>query len=302
MAHNARIRANLAAWGVGSLAAAELDAFDQAQFEAGNLDDGGTWAPAAVCIIGGAGISVTGPTILATTTLNGTVTAAGSQVTNIGTGGVGATINLQTGSVINALAGSGITLSSTAVLTCSVGSIVNINGPCGFDGVVTFKNGADPIIQSGCTFTWQSGSLIQVDAGATINLTGAMVTQGASTFTQGGLHTRSGTSARTKIRTGTVAAAADATISVDVDHYRCDHTGGVTHTWTALVTTAPVPQVGEVISATVVSSGAGGVNVRNEGVAGNICSGVNFTFEIIFNGTVWKLKSVGGDGIFGAAS
>lgn len=56
MGHNLRIRPG-GAWGLlTSVSPAEFETFDQRQFEAINGDQGGTWAPAAVIQIGGAGI------------------------------------------------------------------------------------------------------------------------------------------------------------------------------------------------------------------------------------------------------
>ncbi len=72
MAHNPRIRANLAAWGTGTITDVELDALDQAQFEAINGDDGGLWAPSVSQIeIAGLGLKVD-------TALDGDWTCAGN--------------------------------------------------------------------------------------------------------------------------------------------------------------------------------------------------------------------------------
>lgn len=60
MAHNTRIRPNLAAWSPGPVSAAEFDALDQGQFESINGDDGGVWAPASTIVIGGSGVQMTG--------------------------------------------------------------------------------------------------------------------------------------------------------------------------------------------------------------------------------------------------
>lgn len=60
MAHNTRIRPNLAAWSPGPVTGAEFDAMDQGQFEAINGDDGGVWAPSSTIVIGGSGVQMTG--------------------------------------------------------------------------------------------------------------------------------------------------------------------------------------------------------------------------------------------------
>lgn len=61
MAHNTRIRPNLAAWALNSaVLSAEYDALDAAQFADINGDAGGIWLPAAPIVIGGAGIQTVG--------------------------------------------------------------------------------------------------------------------------------------------------------------------------------------------------------------------------------------------------
>jgi len=62
MAHNTRIRPDLAAWAPNSVVTPEeFNALDQGQFEAINGDDGGLWVPSSPIIIGGAGQRVIGP-------------------------------------------------------------------------------------------------------------------------------------------------------------------------------------------------------------------------------------------------
>lgn len=64
MAHNTRIRPG-GFWVDASVVTdAEFEALDQAQFEAINGDDGGTWAPLSQIVLGGAGLRVTGPSRL----------------------------------------------------------------------------------------------------------------------------------------------------------------------------------------------------------------------------------------------
>lgn len=58
MAHFPRVRAP-GTWIVGTLLPAELEQIDAQLFKAANFDDGGTWAPAAAVVVGGAGIRVT---------------------------------------------------------------------------------------------------------------------------------------------------------------------------------------------------------------------------------------------------
>lgn len=86
MAHNTRIR-SAGLWILDStIEPEELELLDQAQYEAINGDDGGTWAPSAVITIGGSGLTVTGPArlsdvIAATWNAGGTATFTGAATT-----------------------------------------------------------------------------------------------------------------------------------------------------------------------------------------------------------------------------
>lgn len=115
MAHNARIRPS-GFWTLGSvISPAEMEALDEAQFEALNADDGGVWAPTDEIIIGGAGLHVTGPANLddvQSATIEGTVTIASGGATIIASGG---TLTAASGSTV-ALAGA---TSQTGALTKS---------------------------------------------------------------------------------------------------------------------------------------------------------------------------------------
>ncbi|MEI9950614.1 MAG: hypothetical protein WDO74_16960 [Pseudomonadota bacterium] len=62
MAHNTRIRPNLAAWTpFSAVLPSEFAAFDESQFHSINGDEGGLWLPSSKIILGGAGLDVTGP-------------------------------------------------------------------------------------------------------------------------------------------------------------------------------------------------------------------------------------------------
>lgn len=61
MSHNTRVRADYAAWAIGTgVSAAEFEKFDANLFKAINGDEGGTWAPSAVIAIGGSGMQFSG--------------------------------------------------------------------------------------------------------------------------------------------------------------------------------------------------------------------------------------------------
>lgn len=61
MSHNTRVRADYAAWAIGTgVSAAEFEKFDDNLFKAINGDDGGTWAPSAPIALGGEGMRFIG--------------------------------------------------------------------------------------------------------------------------------------------------------------------------------------------------------------------------------------------------
>lgn len=61
MAHNARIRADLAAWGAAiPVEPEEFNYLDEGVYNSINGDGGGTWTPAAAIIVGGSGIHLSG--------------------------------------------------------------------------------------------------------------------------------------------------------------------------------------------------------------------------------------------------
>lgn len=65
MAHNTRVRADLAAWSAAGVAVTpgEFYALDSNAFKSINGDDGGTWSPLAAIEIGGAGLLMASPIV-----------------------------------------------------------------------------------------------------------------------------------------------------------------------------------------------------------------------------------------------
>lgn len=92
MAHNTRTRVNLAAWANGTaITQDELDKLDGYAYSAVNGDAGGTWAPAAAIVFGGAGLELaSAPLVLSGTaslsvagaaTFTGSFSATGASLT-----------------------------------------------------------------------------------------------------------------------------------------------------------------------------------------------------------------------------
>lgn len=112
MGHNTRVRADLTAWSSGAVDPAEFDQIDQAQFEAVNGDDGGTWAPATAITIGGSGISCTGPLV-----------AADLQSCHVKSG---ETFTVDSGGAVSLASGSTTTVAAGATLQTQNGATVSI--------------------------------------------------------------------------------------------------------------------------------------------------------------------------------
>lgn len=152
MAHNPVIRGVVGSglW-TGVVTAGEWELFDQRQFQAINGDLGGTWAPAAVIIIGGSGLRVTGAfEVTGVTTLTGNALIQGSTLT--------------------------VTANST------------IAGTCDFNGVVTINN--DVMVQgSGTLFAFAASAStptfangLTTTAGVASFGSGLTVTAGTASF------------------------------------------------------------------------------------------------------------------------
>lgn len=182
MAHNTRIRSG-GLWITGStITQDELEQLDQAQYEAINGDDGGTWAPAAVITIGGSGVTITGPAqlsdvIAATWNAGGlaTFTGAGTIATFDNSALLTITddaefrLNRSGGYLLRAYDDGGgqkiklygtmdvidsadFVIKANGTLTADASSILDLNGIVGIDGPVTF--GATSTVASDAASVW----------------------------------------------------------------------------------------------------------------------------------------------------
>ncbi len=154
MAHNTRIRA-LGLWTLDSpVTPAEFEAFDLAQFEQINGDQGGVWAPASQIEIGGAGLKISGPLdipIGSTTTFSGAVNFGATSTPTFVSG------------------------SNTSVAAGAVWAFANLPSfAAGFlvsAGTVTFA-ATTTLVDVAAPMLFSTGSGIQVDSGVQVDLNG----------------------------------------------------------------------------------------------------------------------------------
>ncbi|MEJ7728228.1 MAG: hypothetical protein WKG00_03350 [Polyangiaceae bacterium] len=268
MSHFARIRANLAAWALGStVSSAEFDALDVGRFKSINGDDGGTWAPTAAIVVGGAGVNVTGPsefTNVETFHLKGAMTAFS-----------GAEVNLNSGSVVTGSVGSVVTLNGATTVkqltvgpsgafifaTDSVGTLagtayIALTGSAHID----VETGTKIVLKNGGALEAVAGSSLLIDsavfasAGSNWSLDGPIVLTGSLTLND---NTKSFSWARklsfasssvgSIVRRYATLADANATIDVSKDHYVLPKTAGASRTYVLRHSTSPVPSNGQEI-------------------------------------------------------
>lgn len=154
MAHNTRIRP-IGLWTLDSdVLTSEFEAFDLAQFESINGDQGGTWAPASQIEIGGAGLKVSGPFDMPIGT----------------TGTFGGTVDFASTSTPTFVAGSNTDVEAGAVWAFA-------NAPsfaAGFlvsAGTVTFAS-AMTVVDVAAPMLFSTGSSIQIDTGIQVDIDG----------------------------------------------------------------------------------------------------------------------------------
>jgi hypothetical protein len=177
LAHNTRIRPNLAAWAPDTAVLdTEFNALDQGQFTAINGDDGGTWAPSSAIVIGGSGIEMDGQLKIDTT---GSILAI-----------AGATLdgNFSTGGLNFAFTGAPIVFTSgglncvTTVSRHLTGSTVKIEDT----STMEFEGTAKCQFETGTELETQSGSIVDIQAGTTYTNAAAASFTGAVQFTSAG--------------------------------------------------------------------------------------------------------------------
>jgi hypothetical protein len=135
-----------------------MASFDTSLFGAVNGDAGGTWAPAAQIVLGGSGLSVTGPSAfsnITAATLNGTLTVTSGNGITLNSG---ATLTLSSGSTSTMAGSASLTLSNTASIAFTGTSLLSVGSTAvmSITGAVTF-----------------AGAGVTYDSSTTINYSGA---------------------------------------------------------------------------------------------------------------------------------
>jgi hypothetical protein len=153
MAHNTRIRADVAAWGVGTVVTPdEFDTLDRGQYTAINGDDGGVWSPVAYIGIGGQGVRLSG---------------ANHQITG--------TATVMSGGYVTVASGGHLDLSSGAAMAISAGANIGMSGTLNVSPTGTQT--VDGILNP------RSGSTLKLEGSATLEATGSIELKVNSTFT-----------------------------------------------------------------------------------------------------------------------
>jgi hypothetical protein len=227
MAHNAYVRAG-GIWNLLSvLLSSEMATFDLRQFQSLNGDEGGTWLPASVIIIGGTqGLRVTGPFVATdadititsgrfmTVNSGGTINALAGSTSNFagtwnlsGAGHVqsGGTLTIDSGGLVSVASGGATTWASGSVLTTNTGSTANING------AVNIKAGSNVAVKATATMAFEASSQLSAAVAADVLLHGNNTLDGTQTI--GGTTSLGG--ATTVPNGATVAFAAGSAMSAN---------------------------------------------------------------------------------------
>lgn len=163
MAHNSYIKPG-GIWPLLTIVTKEImELLDAAQFKAINGDDGGTWAPAEVITVGGAGLTVTGPF----TASNASITIPSGKTLTIASGGSfvtasGSTTTLGGAATLNAT----LTVSSTGKILVASGGVLEVASGGAMDlkgGMTVYNTGAIQVL---------SGSLLACELGSTATFAG----------------------------------------------------------------------------------------------------------------------------------
>jgi hypothetical protein len=167
MAHNLHLRPG-GLWPMFSLLTSAIMAtVDEYLFESINGDQGGTWAPAAPIIIGGAGLWVTGYARLD----DADVTIAN-----------GRTFLVESGGTIHTIAGSTSLYEGDATIdatwTVTSGAVLEIDN----GGDIDVLNGGNISFESGSTFEIKNGATGYIRGGGTLEVQAVLGNAGAIVF------------------------------------------------------------------------------------------------------------------------
>jgi hypothetical protein len=271
MPHNSRIRPPGTWVSLTTVSPSEFEAFDAYTFSAINGDTGGTWAPADEIVIGGLGMSVTGP--FAATDVQGLTMTDGGFVSFNDEAIDSLAIRLGEHRSMTLGADAFVELANDARIDSLAGSVIAVRGA------------------------------IDVQTGGFLNIAsdGLFLCQ-ANLATSGPL-VRAGALARHRHSSRTLEVAdTDTTAGVENDLVIMTVAGGVGIVLTLKVTTAPTPTTGERIVVRKEGIGGGGLVVRSEGLAGTVVQWVGANIgscELIFTGGRWRAVSAPVNGVLG---
>ncbi len=269
-----------------------------------NASEGSSHAPTSAIEIAAAGLVLTD--VVAFVPDDNTATFADGALVFVGANGTwtfqaDAELDMASGSVLSVSGGFAVQSGASVEVFSGATVIIHAGTTATFSGDVDFASGSTLDINSGAVATVKSGAALTANAGSAVTLAGTNTISGATAVsgavTRTSKETRSGTGARTAVRTTNLTPNTSANISVNFDHYRFEQSNLTNHVLTALVTTSPAPTTGEIIDITVVNTAPNPgalVTIESEGAANNIFqTAKSFSCSIIFDGTAWRFHSVG---------
>lgn len=277
--HNTFVRSSLIAWQAdATLTALELWQLDQNGESAVNGDDGGTWAPSAEIIIGGAGLEVQGPLVVADCVnfeqTNGVLLISAPAVLRIGSGGL-----------LEAVSGADVDIESGATL--------NVDGTLDIGGGGDLNIFCTAEVESGGGIQFLSGSALATASGSGVLFSSGTTMTIACDHTQTGKRTRSGSGGRDVPR---VFSATNLNPSIGVGD--CDlafitMNDGNNHSCTLKVSTGPAPTAGEeIVVRRIGVNDALSISCEVTGIIAVIPTGDHGSGTFRFDGTQWRF--VGG--------
>lgn len=291
MSHLSRIRLDLEnganPWLLGKpVTQAEFQAFDDAQFESINGDEGGDWAPSSQIVIGNQGVLFSGPAQIEDCTVF--TVGADSQLT-FAEGSTTALVgHLTFGAGSNWFLDGELDIENAGEILVDVGSTITVNGSSTWTlngqiassgsgttyGATTTVTSSTLTFVAGSIFALSSGSFLSAAPGATITHSGATTYSATATLSQGCAETVSGSGATTAWRIGT---APTSSTSFDCSHdiYAGASPGSsVVHTLLDATATVP-PKPGSIVRFVIAAGGAHAVTWQRED--GSVVAFVNST-------------------------
>ena len=158
MAHFPLIRANLAAWGIGTVVdPAEFWALDENTYKSINGDDGGTWDPAAFISVGTAGFEFRGTAHRIAGEISSTAGGATPRFTLDGANGI---VLVNTGGTISCVGDGAV---QEYIVTLQSGACAQLTGVVGLHAKLDLFGYTDAVWENHATATFSVGSTVTVN-------------------------------------------------------------------------------------------------------------------------------------------